>query len=222
MITRLLSIAVLTILLASTGQASELTQRLKPWDEASKDTSFVAFRNRLQVVVAKKDVGGLKKCLAKDIKNNFGGGTGLADFNNAWKPGDPHSAVWSTLSAALKLGGNFDSKTSFSAPYVYSAWPNDVDGFNYVAVVTAGAVLRSAPRADAKPLRTLDYDILEVVQSQSMPQHEAGPDDWDEVKDAKGNHGFVLVRDVRSPIDFRILFEKRKGKWLIASFVSGD
>lgn len=222
MIARLLSVAFLAITLAITAQASGPTQRLNPWDEAPKDISFVAFRKKLQTIIAHKDVAGLSKCLARDIRNNFGGGTGLADFNHAWKPRDPHSAVWATLSAALKLGGNFDSKTTFSAPYVFSAWPNDVDGFNYVAVVSPAAALRAAPRADAKLVRTLDYDILEVVQSQSMPQHEAGPDDWDEVKDAKGNHGFVLVKDVRSPIDFRILFEKRKGKWQIAAFVSGD
>jgi hypothetical protein len=42
------------------------------------------------------------------------------------------------------------------------------------------------------------------------------------VKDAKGNKGFVLARDVRSPIDYRAYFEKHKGKWQMTVFVAGD
>jgi hypothetical protein len=215
---------LLVLLLATPAlaSASALTERLTPRDEASQDASFEAFRNKLKVIVANKDVAGLKKCLAADITNNFGGGRGLADFNKVWRLQDRASPLWSALSTVLKLGGNFDGKTKFSAPYVYSAWPGDADAFNFVAVVESNAVLRKAPQAEAAPVRKLDYDLLEVINSRSMPQHEAGPNDWDEVKDAKGQRGFILVRDVRSPIDYRAIFEKRNGNWVLAAFVSGD
>jgi len=222
MITRLLFALSVVALAVSAAPASEPVDHLKPGDEAAQDPSFVAFRATLQAIVEHKNVKALRASLAKDILNNFGGGKGVDAFNSAWKPDDPHSAIWASLAGVLKLGGSFDSKKVFSAPYVYAAWPNDLDSFNYVAVTTADAVLRKAADAKSDVVRKLDHDVLEVIQSESMPQHEAGPDNWDEVKDRKGNHGFILVKDVRSPLDFRATFEKRDGKWVIASFVSGE
>lgn len=228
MITRLMTALCITVLLAAAAPAPTpapapaLLDRLKPWDEAAQDPSFVAFRRKLQHIVERKDIAGLKASLAPDILNNFGGGKGFAAFDNAWKLHDPHSAVWPALAGVLKLGGYFDRKTAFSAPYVFAAWPNDLDSFNYVAVTTADAVIRKAADAKSAIVRKLDYDLIEVIRSDGRPQHEAGPDDWAEVKDRKGNHGFILVRDVRSPLDFRATFEKRAGKWLVASFVSGE
>ena len=222
MITRLLFALSFAVLAGTAAPASEPVDRLKPWDEAAQDPSFAAFRQKLLLILERKDLAALKGSLAKDVLNNFGGGRGVAAFENAWKPHDPHSGIWGAMAGVLKLGGYFDSKTSFSAPYVYAAWPNDLDNFNFVAVVSPEAVLRKAADAKSAIVRKLDHDLLEVIQSYGRPQHEAGPDDWEEVKDRKGNHGFILVKDVRSPLDFRATFEKRDGKWVIASFVSGE
>lgn len=222
MITRLLFALSFAVLAATAAPASEPVDHLKPWDEAAQDPSFVSFRKSLEAIVEHKDLKGLHASLAKDVLNNFGGGKGVDAFNSAWKPHDEHSAVWPALAGVLKLGGYFDSKTVFSAPYVYAAWPDDLDNFNFVAVTSADAVIRKAADPKSAVVRKLDYDVLEVIQSESMPQHEAGPDNWEEVKDRKGNRGFILVRDVRSPLDFRATFEKRNGKWVIASFVSGE
>lgn len=222
MTTRLLFALSVAMLAVTAATAAEPVEHLKPWDEAAQDPTFVAFRTKLQAIVEHKDVKGLRASLATDILNNFGGGKGVDAFNSAWKPHDEHSAVWPALAGVLKLGGYFDSKKAFSAPYVYAAWPDDLDSFNFVAVTNPDAVMRKAADDKSAIVRKLDHDVLEVIQSSSMPQHEAGSDDWDEVKDRKGNHGFILVRDVRSPLDFRATFEKRNGKWVIASFVSGE
>jgi hypothetical protein len=83
-------------------------------------------------------------------------------------------------------------------------------------------MMRTKPSADAPVVRPLDHDILTFSGQGPKPQHEAGPNDWLEVKDAKGAHGFVMQQEVRSPIDYRAYFEKRRGKWLMTSFLAGD
>jgi hypothetical protein len=221
-VSRLFGILFFVIALAASAQTSELTERLKPWDEAAKDASFLKFRNELKAVIARKDAVSLMKNVAPNVTNSFGGGWGAADFNKSWKPSDPKSPVWRALSIVVELGGNFDNKSTFSAPYVYSAWPDDADPYNYVAVVAPNAVLRAAPKSGAAIVRALDHDLLEVLKSAGKMQHETGPNDWDEVKDAKGKRGFVLASDVRSPVDYRAIFEKRNGKWVIATFIAGD
>lgn len=202
--------------------ADALTERLKFWDDGPQDASFVKFRNELKDIIARKDASALFKHLASDIKIDFGGFGGGPEFHKMWKPYDKDSKVWAALGLVVNQGGNFDAPVRFSAPYVYSAFPSDLDGMDKVVVTNEAAVLRKAPNAGAPVVRKLDRDILTLVKGPAKSQHEAGPSDWSEVKDEKGNQGFVLDSDVRSPLDYRAYFEKRKGRWQITVFVAGD
>jgi hypothetical protein len=214
---------LLLLFIAPLALASEINERVRPFDEGPQNASFLKFRNEFKAIIARHDVAALMKIVAPDIKNGFGGDDGAANFRKGWKPQDPKSLVWRALSLVVEQGGNFDSKTQFSAPYTFSAFPSDVDAFTTVVVTQEGAVMRSKPKADAAVVRTLDHDILTLVSAESLKlQHEAAEDDWLEVKDAKGKQGFVRALDVRSPIDYRAFFERKHGKWLLTSFVSGD
>jgi hypothetical protein len=42
------------------------------------------------------------------------------------------------------------------------------------------------------------------------------------VKLAGGQQGYIASAYVRSPLDYRIVFEKRQGRWLITTLVAGD
>jgi hypothetical protein len=221
MIARIAGACALALLIMAPLSADELTERLKFWDDGPKDASFIKFRNELKATIARKDASALFAILSFDIKIDFGSYGGGPEFHKMWKPYDKDSKVWAALSLVVEQGGNFDHPIRFSAPYVYSAFPSDVDGMDKVVVTNEAAVLRAQPKADAAIVRKLDRDILTIVNG-AKAQHEAGPDDWTEVKDAKGNKGFVLARDVRSPIDYRAYFEKHKGKWQMTVFVAGD
>lgn len=214
---------IFLLLLAPLALASEIDERVRPFDEGPTNASFHKFRNELKSIIERKDAAALMKIVAPDIKNGFGGEDGAAKFRKGWKLGDPKSEVWRALSLVVDNGGNFDSKTQFSAPYAFSAFPSDVDGFTTVVVTAEGAVMRDHPKPDAKVVRTLDHDILTVVSTEPRKlQHEATEADWLEVKDAKGKQGFVRALDVRSPIDYRAYFEKKRGKWLMTAFLAGD
>ncbi len=222
MMIRLFAALVFAAALAMPSQAAGKFLRLAPMDEGPRDASFLNFRNDFKAIIASKDAVALMKIVMPNIKNSFGGDDGAANFKKMWKPADPKSDIWPVLKHVVDMGGNFDSKTIFSAPYVFSAFPSDVDGFETVAVTTPKAVMRIKPNAGAAIVRQLDYDILTLTAGAKKLQHEAGPDDWLEVSDAAGIRGFVLQRDIRSPIDFRAGFEKRKGRWRMTDLVAGD
>lgn len=222
MMIRLFAALVLGAALAFSAHAADKVLRLAPMDEGPRDASFAKFRTEFKAIVSRKDAKALMKIIAPNIQNSFGGDNGAANFRKMWKPQDANSDVWPVLKLVLDMGGNFDSKTEFSAPYVFSAFPSDLDGFETVAVTAADAVMRDKPKADATIVRKLDHDILTLVAGAKKLQHEAGPDDWLEVKDAAGEHGFVLQRDARSPIDFRVGFKKIKGRWRMVDLVVGD
>lgn len=196
--------------------------RLLPVDEATKDRSFVKFRDDLSSVIARKGAAALFNYLAPDIKIDYGGGAGTLEFHERWKPFNKDTKIWKALSLVVGNGGRFQEGGSFAAPYVFAAFPDGFDAFEVLVVTNKNAVMREAPKHKADIIRKLDHDILTVVQTRHQPQHEAGLNDWSEVKDANGKHGFVLDQDVRSPIDFRAIFEKRKGQWVMAVFIAGD
>lgn len=211
-------------LLFAPAGAAERTRVLKPVDEASKDAAFLKFRTELIAAVEKKDEAALMKFVAADIRNSFGGDGGTAEFKETWHPEKADSPVWAALSLTLSLGGSFLSKTEFEAPYVASKFPesDSFDAFDVVVVVKDGAVMRAAAKADAAVVRTLDHDILNAPNGPSKFQHEATADDWVEVSDVARNKGFVLLSDVRTAVDYRATFERKGGKWKLASFLAGD
>lgn len=215
------------LLVATTAVASATSPlppptRLIPVDEAAKDPSFVQFRNELKAVIARKDAAKLFHYLASDIRLSFGGDAGGPDFHKMWKPFDKDTQVWKALALIVDNGGKFVVPSGFAAPYAYAAFPEDFDAFTSVVVTNPRALLREKPMANARVIRELDFDILEVVNSSGKMQHEAGANDWDEVKHASGQRGFVLSSDVRSPVEYRAIFEKRKGKWVMQTLIAGD
>lgn len=222
MIVRLLTAFALGAALVASAHGADKVLRLAPMDEGPRDASFLKFRQDFKAIVARKDAKALMKIVTPSIQNSFGGDNGAANFKKMWKPQDPKSDVWPVLKLVLDMGGNFDSKTEFSAPYVFSAFPSDLDGFETVAVTATDAVMRDKPKTNAAVVRKLDHDILTLVAGAKKLQHEAGPDDWLEVKDVVGRHGYVLQQGVRSPIDFRAGFKKLRGRWRMVDLVVGD
>src|SRR4051812_23299482 len=111
MIMRSLAI-VLLFLVAPLVLASEVNERVRPFDEGPQDASFLKFRNDLKAIIARTDAPALMKIVAPNIKNGFGGDDGAVKFRKSWKPEDPKSPAWRALSLVVEQGGNFDSKST--------------------------------------------------------------------------------------------------------------
>ena len=190
--------------------------RLLPVDQATSVPDFFSFRAQLQVAVARRDVEAVISVLSKDVKLSFGGDAGVEDFKNMWKPGRSDSELWEKLAAVLSLGGTFASDGTFTAPYVFTKWPQDKDAFTHMAAVGTAVRVRSSESTASTVLAALDYSIVEVVES---PAEESK---WVQVRLGPNRTGYVDSRFLRSPIDYRINFAKLDGRWQVIFFLAGD
>lgn len=195
---------------------SRAQTRLLPVDQAASVPDFFSFRAQLQVAVARRDVQAVVSALSRDVKLSFGGDEGVDAFHRLWKPAAPDSRLWEALAAVLALGGTFSTDGSFTAPYVFATWPRDKDAFTHMAAIGTNIRVRSAPSTSAEVIEALDYAIVESVDGQ------AGDAQWAQIRLSPKQTGFVDGRFLRSPIDYRINFARRDGRWQIVFFVAGD
>jgi hypothetical protein len=144
------------------GSAATAPRVLLPVDEATRDPSFLAFRDSLIQIVKRKDRAALLAVIdPAGIESSFGGDGTLAEFNDMWKLDRPDSELWPTLQAVLSMGGAFTSDGDFLAPYVFASFPRDLDCC-WLAITAADVPLLTERRDDA-PVRTrLSYTIVRV------------------------------------------------------------
>ena len=200
--------------LASTVQAPRV---LRPIDEAAKVPSFAAFRNNLIAIVKARDTKKLEAMIAPNIKLSFGGDEGLDDFRKEWKPDRPDSKLWPELDTILRLGGSFQGDNHFFAPYVYSAFPNDLDAFENGVIIDRNVPMRSKPSPTAPVIARLTHEI--VGAEMGTPESRV----WVKVtRLVKPTTGYVAARATRSPIGYRAGFERVNGKWMMTILIAGD
>ena len=156
----------------------------------------------------KRDKDALLPLIADDIKTDFGGGGGRANFMK--------EPLWDELLAVVQQGGSFREGT-FWAPYVYSAWPEDVDSFEYVVALRDDVIVRDG----VTPIARLDHHIVRVAQGDPMRNGNRNPSRRKVVLPDK-REGWVAADEVRSPIAHRAAFDKTNGVWKMTAFVAGD
>lgn len=178
-------------------------RRLPPADEAGRDPSLVAYLAKFKDAVEKMDRGALVPLIDPGVKLGFGGEDGIANFQPDWP----------LLQRLLRLGGAWKAG-SYSMPYVFAKFPDDLDPFDYAAVTGSGVWLRERPSADARGLRQLAYDIVKV---------EGQGEQWWKVQTLDGERGYVSALYVASPIGYRAIFKKdRRGEWKLSALLAGD
>ncbi|MHB8840908.1 MAG: SH3 domain-containing protein [Candidatus Aquicultor sp.] len=196
-------------------------EKLLPVDEAEKFPSFKAFRDQLLAAVERKDVDFLKQHLDKDIRGSFGlEGNGIDSFMKMWglTTNPEKSKIWFELSEVLRLGGTFtdQAKTEFTAPYVYSNWPEKYDAFTYAAIIANNVNLRSASNTDSSVICRLNYNIVKLVNP------SISKSDWNQVQTTSGTSGYVFGTYMRSSVDYRARFKKEGDTWKMVFFIAGD
>jgi hypothetical protein len=213
--------AVCTALAVGSAAAAGAARnsQLLPVDQATLRPDFFSFRARLQTAIARRDLDTLLAIVDPNIKNSFGGDDGIDEFRKGWRPDASDSTLWSELGEVLALGGTFDQpRTTFTAPYVFSRWPGDYDAFEHVAIISADVRVRAAPRTDAPPLTALSFTIVPVAPSDL----HVGADVFTAIRLDGGRVGYVSSAFVRSPIDYRAIFELKADGWRMVSFLAGD
>jgi hypothetical protein len=216
-----LSALVIFFLFSSCSPAFAKEAKLNPYDDAARDPSFFIFRARLLEAIQQRDAQFVVSILSPNIKNSFGGNDGISEFRQYWKLERPDSKFWKTMIRVLALGGSFNEETTFMAPYTYSKFPDEFDAFEHGVVIGENVKVRKEPKLDGQIIGTLSYDIVKVTEWK--PINEAGKKQaWVTVLLTGNARGYIAEDYIRSPIDYRAIFEKKNGKWQLTAFVSGD
>jgi hypothetical protein len=223
MLKRVMLSMLLVALTACVGAAQ--SRKLNPVDEAPKDPSFKAFRDRLLAAVRQQDETVLYESLDPKITNSFGGEGGVTEFNTLWKMGEERTKLWDELATILSMGGSFSGPgivpKTFCAPYVYSAFPDvQLDATNYAVITGTGVRVRTQPSLNAPIITSLSYDIVEL-DHEPAASGEANSE-WVRIVAPNGKKGYVFGKYIRSPMDYRACFEKKQGKWKMIALVAGD
>ncbi len=225
MITRS-TLATIIVLIGVIGAVAQ-ERYVKPVDEANQDPSFVAFRGKLIAAAERRDTAYVVGVLDPKIQLSFGGDSGIAAFKRIWKPQTKKSMFWKEILTVIKNGGSFDRdggkrKDSFWAPYTFNAFPEDLDAFEYYAVFGTDVNLRKEPRVTAESVAKLSYNIVRVEHELVPKSGKSEYPGWFRVRTFGGLEGFIKREFVRSPVDYRAGFEKKRGRWVMVAFISGD
>lgn len=210
-------IAGLVLLLATAagpGAVAAAEPSFVPVDETPTQPDFLAFRQELQQIVAARDTAALQRILDPAVKVSFDAEGGVAAFTRRWTPEAPDSTLWRELAAVLALGGAFEGRDTFVAPYVFARWPERYDSFEHVAITGTGVRVRATPSFSARQIATLSHTIVKTGDGESG--------EWTAVVLADGRRGYVASSFVRSPIDYRAFFTRQAGRWRLSLFVAGD
>ena len=191
--------------------------RLPPVEQCRGDSEFDRFRRALEDSVTRKDVAALRRLAAPDIVANFGGGSTWDEFARSWGLSqDPHmSALWKEMAAAIALGCARTTGGARVFPGLFEAIGDDVDPFELL-VARPGTRLRSRPERNAAVIANLDWSSAIQVESPA-------PEGWARIQLLRnGPSGWVEVESMLSPLGYRLVAERRDGRWSISAFVAGD
>ena len=226
----LLSVLLLT-LCSSTALAQE--RFVKPVDEAAQEPTFLAFRTKLIAAVERKDAAFVLSIIDPKIEFSYGGEVGITPFKKEWKQLNKTSEFWNEFAIVIKNGGAFDGEgrnrlSSFAAPYLYTQWPENLgDVYEYHAIFGKEVNLRKEPNTSAEVVDVLSYNVVKIDEEKSVKLWK-GPNkdwfvyDWNFVETLGGKKGFVKGEFVRSQLDYRAGFQKKRGVWKLIFFIAGD
>lgn len=218
-------IGLLIAVLVFAAAAFSQERYVRPVDDAKKNPSFLAFRIRLIAAAERKDAKFILAMLDPKIELSFGGDSGIGDFRRIWKIDRKDSPFWEVFLSVITNGGTFygegkNKLNSFSAPYLFSVWPEDLDAFEYAAIIGSDVRLRKTPGTDGEIIGKLSYNVVKIEEEPSSD--DPGVPVWRSIKTLGGMSGYVHRDYVRSSIDYRAGFEKKRGRWTMTYFIAGD
>lgn len=204
-------------------------RKVLPVDEGKLDASFSAFRQKTLDAAKRRDAKYILSIVDAKIQNTFGDNNGIEGFKEMWNLASPESRFWDEFITVLSNGGAFFKRKGapqrqiFHAPYTFTQFPEDLDAIEYQSIFGNNVNLRSRPEASAPVIASLSYNVVRVDFENSVKDpNKEGEYLWLKIETLGGKKGFVSPRYVRSPIDYRAVFEKRNGRWKLVVFIAGD
>jgi hypothetical protein len=195
--------------------ATALPPKLPPVDQCTRDPGLAAFRTRLKLVTARRDRAGLLRLLSPDVLVNFGGSSGRDAFAAQWsfEPGE-YGNVWDQLRTMLAMGCARSAAARIIPSLIVQLEPYDDEDLFAIRLVLPGARLFHITGEEKTAVPVEAWSVVTATNT-------AG-DLWTGVKLAGGREGFIADDRLYEPIGYRMVIEKRAGKWTVTAFVAGD
>lgn len=226
---RKISFVFFLLIFCVSGVFSQTERKVMPVDEGKSDASFSAFREKTLAAARRRDARYILSIVDANIRNTFGDSNGSAEFKKMWKLESAQSEFWDEFITVLEHGGAFFKRPGapknriFQAPYTFTEFPEDLDAIEHQCIFGNNVNLRSKPDPSAPVVATLSYNIVKVDFENSVKdENKEDKYLWLKVETLGGKKGFVSAKYVRSPVDYRAVFEKRNGRWKLVVFVAGD
>ncbi|RXZ65840.1 hypothetical protein [Pelagerythrobacter rhizovicinus] len=185
-----------------------------PRDECAALPGADAFRQQLAQAVAARDAQALTALAASDVKLDFGGGAGSAQLRA--KLDGEEASLWDELDTLLTLGCAAEGRAGITLPWYFAQEIDAVEPAKGMIVMGENVPLRLAPDAKAETLKTISWDLVELIdglEPEASFQHVETTDE---------QRGYIATDKLRSLLDYRLLASSRDGKWSITSLVAGD
>ena len=228
--------ALVFVLVLTSLFSSAQTYKYPPRNEVNKDGSLKVFVDTLKAVVARKDAPALLKLLsptvqvtAEDAERNEDSHNNVKGFKEIYAPQYPASQVWKNLHTVISLGGVFDSKQRnlFAFPY---ACQMEIKGDKYcggcgdcLTIISPDVNVRKSPDRLSAALGRLSYDVVKVIYEPVSKVPGGNSDNWVYIQTFDGKLTGWVRNDLTWDVcDYRLLLEKKKGKWIITTFMAGD
>ena len=132
--------------------------------------------------------------------------------------------LWDELVWVLENGGKFD-KQLFAAPWIFSVDIGDRDPFGAAIAPGTDAPAHAQPDAASPVLANVGRRVVTVTDWGKVPE-QRGPfykrTGWIKVELDDKRAAYVEARHLRSSVDYRAGFEKKRGRWLMTFFLAGD
>ncbi len=220
---KIIQIVLFFLILGVSANLIAQERYVRPLDKGKTDKSLSIFRAKLIEAVKKHDKKYLLSVLDPNIKNSFGGDGGIKEFKEMWEIDSSKSKLWDELLIVLSNGGAFFDEETFTAPYLFKSFPDDLDAFKHQVIFGKNVNLRARPDLSAKVIARLSYNVIKVDYKNSIKIGEEEPNYmWLKIETLGEKKGFVSAEYVRSPIDYRAIFVKENGKWKMSAFIAGD
>lgn len=182
-----------------------------PRDECSALTGATEFREKIAAAVLARDADAFAALAARDIRLDFGGGSGVAELRN--RLAAPEQELWRALRNLMPLGCAANSQSTLTIPWYFAQDVAVDDPYLAMIVRGVGVPLRNTPAADGRILARLSWDVVEVQES---------PGAFTQVRTTDGTTGYIESSRLRSLIDYRLIADRRDGEWKIVALLAGD
>lgn len=218
MIRKLIAIAALTAGLALTAAAAPVV--IAPPESGKADGALNTLVETLVKAAEAEDFAPFEAAMTPDATASFGGDYGPEGFKSAYGIGQPGSPFWPEFLKAARLGGVFLQDDLYTLPYTAGDLPETADPFLSVIAIGDKTLLYAEPKEGAAVIADVTHQLLEQIDIEPADLEKTGSD-YVHVK-ADAGTGYVKVSEVRSPIDYRAVFQKIDGVWKLVAFVAGD